>query len=63
MFLAKLSIENSQYRQMFLFDKNLLPDVRLLIINELISNKFSNKLQSINHIEEFFQQIEVEKKY
>ncbi|CAF4466512.1 unnamed protein product, partial [Rotaria sp. Silwood2] len=42
----------------FLFENNLLPDIRLLLINELASKKFNLKFISINYINEFFRQIQ-----
>ena len=61
-FLADLCENNSSYLNLFLFDKNLLVDIRLLLINELISRKFSFKLTSIHHILQLFRQIEVKKR-
>jgi hypothetical protein len=60
-FLTKLCEENSTYTHMFLFDQNLFPDILLLLINELIYNKFDMKLASFNDLEEFFQRIQVGK--
>jgi len=59
LFLSKLSEENSTYIHLFLFDENLLPDIRLLLINELIGKKFNIKFTSIDNIEKFFHRIEV----
>ena len=63
LFLSKLCEETSTYLHLFLFDKNLLPDIRLLLINEVIYNKFSTKFMSMDNIGEFFQMIEVIKFY
>lgn len=60
-FLAKLCEENSTYTHLLLFDQNLFLDIRLLLINELISNKFHMKLTSIDDLEEFFQRFQVGK--
>ncbi|CAF3359507.1 unnamed protein product [Rotaria sp. Silwood1] len=58
-FLSELCQENSNYLNVFLFDNNLLSDIRLLLINELILKKFNLKFISINYINEFFRQIQV----
>jgi hypothetical protein len=58
LFLFELCENNSIYLNLFLFDKNLFSDIRLLLINELISKKFSIKLISIDHIKQFFCQIQ-----
>jgi len=59
LFLSQLCENNSTYLNLFLFDKNLFVDIRLLLINELISKKFCLKFISIDHIQQFFCQIEV----
>jgi hypothetical protein len=59
LFLSKLCEETPTLLRLFLFDKNLLPDIRLLLINEFICNKFNIKLISLNYLDEFFQLIEV----
>jgi hypothetical protein len=59
LFLAKLCEENPTCLNLFLFDKNLLCDIRLLLINELIWNRFDIKFISVKHIDEFFRLIEV----
>jgi hypothetical protein len=61
LFLAKLCEDNPTYTHLFLFDENLLPDIRILLINELIWNKFNIKFISIDYIKEFFHRIEVRK--
>lgn len=58
-FLLGLCENNSTYLNLFLFDKNLFADVRLLLINELISTKYSMKFISIDHVQQFFFQIRV----
>jgi hypothetical protein len=63
LFLGKLSEENPSYLPLFLFDENLLADIRLLLINELIWNKFNIKFISMDYINEFFHRIEVRKFY
>ena len=40
-----------------LFAKNLLPDIRLLVINELLGKKLQRKFLSIDHIPQIFAQI------
>ncbi len=59
LFLAELCENNSIYLNLFLFQKNLLADIRLLLINELISKKFHLKFNSIESINEVFRQIQV----
>ncbi|CAF1486647.1 unnamed protein product [Adineta steineri] len=59
LFLTKLCEENSTYLNFILFNKDLLIDIRLLLINELISNKFDIKLFSINDIENLFHHIQM----
>lgn len=59
LFLAKVCEENSTYLNMFLFDENLLPDIRLMIINELVSKKLNIKFRSMDNIAQFYQHIEV----
>jgi len=61
LFLAKLCEENSKCLQAFLFDENLLVDIRLLLINELIWKKFNVKFISIGDIDEVFRRIQVRK--
>ncbi|CAF2340715.1 unnamed protein product [Rotaria sp. Silwood2] len=58
LFLSELCQDNSKCLNVFLFDNNLLPDIRLLLINELASKKFNLKFISINYINEFFRQIQ-----
>ncbi|CAM4821042.1 unnamed protein product [Rotaria magnacalcarata] len=58
LFLAKLCEENSTYLHLFLFDENLLPDIRLLLINELVWKKFNIKFASTANVIEFFDHIE-----
>ncbi|CAF2813041.1 unnamed protein product [Rotaria sp. Silwood2] len=58
LFLSDLFQDNSKCLNVFLFDINLLPDIRLLLINELASKKFNLKFISINYINEFFRQIQ-----
>ncbi|CAF3222391.1 unnamed protein product [Rotaria socialis] len=58
LFLAKLCEENSTYLHLFLFDENLLPDIRLLLISELVWKKFNIKFASTTNIIEFFDHIE-----
>jgi len=58
LFLCELCENNSIYWNLFLFDKNLFSDIRLLLINELISKKFSIKFISIDLIKQFFCQIQ-----
>ncbi|CAF4058749.1 unnamed protein product [Rotaria sp. Silwood2] len=58
LFLAKLCQEHPTYLHRFLFDENLLSDIRLLLINELIWKKFNIKFISIDSIEEVFDHIE-----
>ncbi|CAF3645267.1 unnamed protein product [Adineta steineri] len=58
LFLAELCQNNSTYLNLFLFDENLFVDIRLLLINELIWNKFHIKFKSVTHINTFFQQIQ-----
>ncbi|CAF0761377.1 unnamed protein product [Rotaria sordida] len=60
LFLAKLCEEHPTYLHLFLFDENLLSDIRLLLINELIWKKFHIKFISIDHISDFFDYIETE---
>jgi hypothetical protein len=59
LFLTNLCGENFAYMNVFLLDKNLLADIRLLLINELIWKKFQIKFYSINHVIEFVRKIEV----
>lgn len=59
LFLAGLCENNPVYLNLFLFEKNLLTDIRLLLINELIFKKFHLKLISIGNINDFFRQIQV----
>jgi hypothetical protein len=59
LFLAELCENNSNYFNLFLFEKNLFADIRLLLIHELISKKFNNQLRSIDHIQQFFDRIQV----
>jgi hypothetical protein len=59
LFLTELCEINSNYFNLFLFEKNLFPDIRLLFINELISKKFNSQLRSIEHIQQFFNRIQV----
>ncbi len=61
--LLKLCEDNPTYIHLFLFDENLLPNIRLLLINELIGKKFNIKLTSIDNIEKFFHHIEVKKRF
>ena len=58
-FLTKLSEENPAYLHLILFDENLFYDIRLLLINELISNRFDIKLISTDCINQFFHRINV----
>ncbi|CAF0777980.1 unnamed protein product [Rotaria sordida] len=58
LFLSELCQDNSKCLNLFLFDNNLLPDIRLLLINELISKSFNLKFMSINYVNEFFRQIQ-----
>ncbi|UJR28413.1 hypothetical protein I4U23_009653 [Adineta vaga] len=58
LFLAELCHENFTYLNFFLFDENLFVDIRLLLINELISKKFHRKLTSYTEINDFFLQIQ-----
>ncbi|UJR21090.1 hypothetical protein I4U23_024190 [Adineta vaga] len=53
-FLAKLCEENPTCVSTFLFDENLLIDIRLLLINEFIRYKYNKKLISVDDINEFF---------
>ena len=57
LFLVELCENFPNYVSFILFDKNLLPDIRLLIINELIGKKFQRKFLSIEHIPQIFDQI------
>lgn len=57
LFLVELCENYPNDVRWILFDKNLLPDIRLLIINELIGKKFHRKYLSIEHIPEIFDQI------
>lgn len=59
LFLSQLCENNSTYLNLFLFDKNLFVDIRLLLINELIWKKFNFKFISINDINAFFRLIQV----
>ncbi len=61
LFLAQLCEEKIDYIKLFLFDKSLFTDIRLLLINELISKKFHRKFISIEHIQQVFEQIQVVK--
>lgn len=58
-FLSELCENNVTYLNLFLFDKNLFTDIRLLLINQLISKKFAIKFYSIDQIKQFFNQIQV----
>jgi len=59
LFLSELCENNINYLNLFLLDKNLFTDIRLLLINELILKKFSIKFISIDYIKQFFCQIQV----
>ena len=59
LFLAELCENNLVLLNLFLFQKNLLADIRLLLINELISKRFHLKFNSIESIKEVFRQIQV----
>ena len=61
LFLAKLCEENSKCLDLFLLNENLLVDIRLLLINELIWNKYNMKFITMEYIGEFFHRIEVRK--
>ncbi|CAF1037009.1 unnamed protein product [Adineta ricciae] len=58
LFLSELCQQDVNYVNMFLFDENLLVDIRLLLTNELISKKFHLKLISANEINQFCQHIQ-----
>ena len=58
-FLVDLCANNPSYRNLFLSEKNLYIDIRLLFINELINTNYSIKLTSIDRIQNFFGRIQV----
>jgi hypothetical protein len=57
--LVQLCQENASRLSMFLFNVNLLPDIRLLLINELIWDELQMRLVSIDDLNEVFRRIEV----
>jgi hypothetical protein len=59
LFLVELCENNSNYLNLVLFDKNLLVDIRLLLINELIFKKFYVKFSSIDYLQQVFSYIQV----
>ena len=58
-FLVELCKDNLTYLNLFLFNNNLLVDIRLLLINELIWKKFKFKLTSIDYVNKLFHKIQV----
>lgn len=61
-FLVELCEDNFNLFNLFLFDAQLLADIRLWLINELILRRFHLKLISINHINDLFGQVHVKEK-